>query len=350
MPTVLPQRIPASASMIIDSDWPPDRIGRQIVSVDAPVPPKPARRVPEDTEVLSDVYSLQPAARSWTWFVALLGASADCLWSALILEQTLEFEVRDELLHSKFSELVRSVLRWCQIGQSCNSQSLWRRMNGSGFVLHCHWGIDVLSVSVAADRSTNVLSFLHEHPSSAPRRWQHPGRWRLFRRQFQENAATVLVYRSLQAVFYCQSRYTVSCWDSVSSGSMTSSLWFRRWCLRAQWERASLHSNCSAGMSECRPHIAEPQHQLFPQLRVHLPWRARIKVVQALIPAAPQCLWRATRNEDCRFEQTEFDHERMTPASPVLNCWFQRMLGVFEWGCCDPRSRTQLIRPAEREL
>ena len=37
--------------------------------------------------------------------------------------------------------------------------------------------------------------------------------WRLFRRQFQENVATVLVYRSLRAVFYCQSRYTVSCWE-----------------------------------------------------------------------------------------------------------------------------------------
>ena len=77
--TVLPQRIPASASMIIDSDWPPDRIDQQIASVDASVPPKPAHRVLEDTEVLSDVNSLQPAAGSWTWFVALLGASADCL-------------------------------------------------------------------------------------------------------------------------------------------------------------------------------------------------------------------------------------------------------------------------------
>ena len=36
-PTVLPQRIPASASMIIDNDWPSNRIGRQIASVDAPV-------------------------------------------------------------------------------------------------------------------------------------------------------------------------------------------------------------------------------------------------------------------------------------------------------------------------
>ena len=60
--TVQPQRIPASTSMIIGSDWRQDRIGRRIASVDAPVPPKPAHRVPEDTEVLSDVNSLQPAA------------------------------------------------------------------------------------------------------------------------------------------------------------------------------------------------------------------------------------------------------------------------------------------------
>ena len=103
---------------------------------------------------------------------------------------------------------------------------------------------DVLSVSVAADRSTNELFSRHVHPSSAPHRWQHPGRWRLFQGQSLEYVATVLVCRSLRAVFCCQSRYTVSCWDSVSSGLMTFSLWFRRWCLRAQWERASLHSPC----------------------------------------------------------------------------------------------------------
>ena len=67
-----------------------------------------------------------------------------------------------------------------QIEHSCNSQPLWWQMSESEFVLHCHWGIGVLSVSVAADRSTNVFFFKHEHPSSAPRWWQHPGRWSLF--------------------------------------------------------------------------------------------------------------------------------------------------------------------------
>ena len=153
-PTVLPQRIPASASMIIDSDWPPDRIGRRIASVDAPVPPKPARRVPENA-----LWCKQFATSCKILNLIRCTAVSQCRLSLIsidsLLEQTLEFEVRDELLRSKFSELVRSVLRWCQIGQSCNSQSLWRRMNGSGFVLHCHWEIDVLSLSVAADTKAN---------------------------------------------------------------------------------------------------------------------------------------------------------------------------------------------------
>ena len=240
MPPVQQLRIPASASMINDSDWPPDRIGRQIAGVDAPVPPKPEHRVPGDTTVPFDVCSLQPVAGSWIWFFALLEASVGGLWSMLRLVQTLEYEAQDELAHSRFSELVRSVLRWCQIGQSCNSRLLWRQMNESEFVLNYHWVIDVLSVSVAADKNTYELSSQHEHPSSAPHRWQHPGRWRLFRRQSMEIVAAVLVYRSLQAVFYFQSRYTVSCWGSVLSGSMTSNLWFQWWCFRAQWEHASL--------------------------------------------------------------------------------------------------------------
>ena len=76
----------------------------------------------------------------WWWW--------DCLWSTLIMVQTLEFDVRDALLHSKFSELVW--LRWCKIGQSCNSQSLWRQMSESGFVLHCHWEIGILYLAPRA--------------------------------------------------------------------------------------------------------------------------------------------------------------------------------------------------------
>ena len=55
---------PASASMIIDlstirQNWSVDH-----TSADALVPPKPVHRVLEDTEVLSDVNSLQQAAGS----------------------------------------------------------------------------------------------------------------------------------------------------------------------------------------------------------------------------------------------------------------------------------------------
>ena len=175
---------------------------------------------------------------------------------------------------------------------------------------------------------------------SAPCRWHHPGWWRLFRRQFQENAATVLVYRSLRAVFYLPIQiycvlmgFSFKRFDDIQS--LISAMVFM------SSERASLHLPCSAGRPECRPHIAEPQHQLFPQLQVHPLWRARKIVVQALIPAAPQCpMTRPLRAKTA-------DLSRL---SSTTNEWLQpvQCSTVDSKGCSESSNENVVIHGVER--
>ena len=175
-------------------------------------------------------------------------ASADCLWST---DTGTNFGILSTRRAAAFNILWTrsiSVLQWCQIGPSCNYiQPLWQQMNVSGFLWHWHWGIDALSVYVAADRNERgilpiwtfilcVISILLKPSTSSPRNFEY------IRRK-----------------------------------------------------------------------------------------RERIRVVRALIPAAPRYWWGATRSEGCRFERTAFrsrtnDSSQWVKCSTVDSIWYSEYL------------------------